>query len=330
LQHKGDNLHARANEILAVNPLPRNAEPIREERGVDDALILDALTYAQAGSWSLFERLASRSNDDPWSLLETARLFSALGHIDLTLDPETLRPSEWSLAPPTLVVISPLAAVLAGSRSDRLIAALQAEVDKTGGTLIEEGQDAGPPIIRLDGLDADLLASIATRVSDNGLMPRLAVEESVSKEIVARLPRLSDLACALPRLPGETVASDRIQRFDFAQSKWLPSLEIHGGGAYRVGTFPRRYVVLADGAPHVADNRLVKWIGGGDLNVTMLAYDAASQKLQVRLGAQLPGLYERAAVLSSGRGPNRLKDGTVVYPAVPKELAQALHELLTT
>jgi hypothetical protein len=50
--------------------------------------------------------------------------------------------------------------------------------------------------------------------------------------------------------------------------------------------------------------------------------------LITRLGAQLPGLYERAAVLCTGRPAVKRVDGTVAYEGIPRVIASALHERL--
>src|SRR5206468_1596336 len=59
-------------------------QPVALAVGLD--LLLDALTYARAGRWPLFDRLAQQIGDEPWFALESARLLSALGHIDLVVD----------------------------------------------------------------------------------------------------------------------------------------------------------------------------------------------------------------------------------------------------
>ena len=57
---------------------------------------------------------------------------------------------------------------------------------------------------------------------------------------------------------------------------------------------------------------------------------ADERVLETRLGAPLPGLYERAAVLSSGTAPTSMTDETVRYHEVAPSLAGLLAEVLTT
>lgn len=60
----------------------------------------------------------------------------------------------------------------------------------------------------------------------------------------------------------------------------------------------------------------------------LLAYEPDDQVLKVPLGANLPGLYERAAVLASGMAPFP-NDGSLCYPFVSPEMAGHLAYLLS-
>jgi hypothetical protein len=77
-----------------------------------------------------------------------------------------------------------------------------------------------------------------------------------------------------------------------------------------------------------ADNRWSKWLAAAVMSVNLLAYDPASQQLTCRMGAQMPGLYERAAVLASGWAPQPLTDATVAYRGTPPEVATAIWSAL--
>ena len=55
-----------------------------------------------------------------------------------------------------------------------------------------------------------------------------------------------------------------------------------------------------------------------------MAYSTRRSELTIRLGAQLPGLYERVAMLCSGSPPRRFNDGTKRYKGVPTEVAAGL------
>ena len=59
----------------------------------------------------------------------------------------------------------------------------------------------------------------------------------------------------------------------------------------------------------------------------LMAFDPATARMTVPLGADLPGLYNRAVVLAAGQLPH--KEGrTLVYDNVPADLASHLYYLL--
>ena len=60
----------------------------------------------------------------------------------------------------------------------------------------------------------------------------------------------------------------------------------------------------------------------------LVAYDRRTQILRVPLGANLPGLYERAVVGSSGIAP-KVVSGCLEYPDVTPEIAGHIGYLLT-
>ena len=64
-------------EEAQAEPLLRPINPDGDRPTADD--LLDALTFAQRGSWPSFHRLASQVDDAPWFPVESARLLSALG-----------------------------------------------------------------------------------------------------------------------------------------------------------------------------------------------------------------------------------------------------------
>lgn len=123
-----------------------------------------------------------------------------------------------------------------------------------------------------------------------------------------------------------------LERVDLHANKWEQAAALDRGGAYKFLTRPLRYgyVVNRDGSGNViaGDNRLVKWLAAQAEGLNLLAYDAECELLITRLGAQLPALYERAAVLCSGSAPERRVDGTVAYQDVPADLAASLHDRL--
>ena len=81
----------------------------------------------------------------------------------------------------------------------------------------------------------------------------------------------------------------------------------------------------------VGDARIVKYAANLVTGQSLIGYDAAGRSLYVPLGADLPGLYGRAAVLASGAAPiEGEKDHILIYRDVPADLAARISTLLST
>jgi hypothetical protein len=307
---------------------PVEIRPIEPASRPDVDVLLEALCFAQAGSWSAFDSLASRVDDAPWFSLEVARLLSSLGHLDLKLDSRTLRPERWAVAPPTLALIPEGGAVACGYRSERMLDRLRDDVEALGGEVHIDSQAEAPRVARLNGLVEEELREIAASAAGVlGIVIHVSTDAAL--RLASALPTLEDLRSVLPVL--DRAPDVRVERFDFETANWQRHPDTYEPGAYRLLMRPMRYVVRcrADPGLRIADNRLAKWMAASELGLEMLAYEPNELRLICPLGAQLPGLFERAAVLASGQPPARLTNGTVVYRSVPFELAALLSQALT-
>ena len=294
---------------------------IEQDRDVNFDILLSALTYSRAGNWALYERLSGQVSEDPWFPIESARLLLSLGHIDLALDGSG-RPRAWSMSPPTLCVLPNGDAILCGARSDRLVRQLDLQLEPLGGTLVIEDGVGAPSRVRITHLPSEDLARLAAATAANG--SDVNVCRSGARGVASLLPRLADIRDALETFKWPAVP---VERFDFPSNKWRAAVAVDQPGAYKLLTRPHRYgatTAAERGALLSADSRTAKWLAAQDAGIALLAHDEPSQTLTCRLGTQLPGLYERVAVLCSGRPPTQHKDGSVTYTGVPADLAGAL------
>jgi hypothetical protein len=293
--------------------------------------LLDALTYARCGSWQSFTNLASQVDDSPWFAVETARLLSALGHIEFALDTKTLGLESWMIAPPAIVLLpGSEEAVLCGSRSARLLTRLAEIVDAQGGTVTKDPTTSAPTVVKFTGLDQGGLSSVAESVGSSLNQPITAVRD-LAIRLLGALPSLSKIAGGLPTRGWPSLPSER---YEVGTSTWVPTIYPDRPAAYRFGGQPRTYAYLEHSAVldrtlRIGDSRLVKHLAACN-NRGLLAYDPANRELITPLGAQLPGLFERVAVLCSGLPPIAMSDGTVKYTAVPSLVAAGLWRKLTT
>jgi hypothetical protein len=311
-------------------PKPLRVKRVGDEPTHTVAQLVEALTYQRRGPWAAFESLALQVSDAPWFALETARLMSALGHIELRLDPSTQRPESWALMPATLASTAVDGrAALCGARNEGLLTALGERASELGGDLLVEGGADDLPLVLIEGLEPEALDALAVAASTDE-MP-VAVSVAPGARLAATLQPLSGI---LPLLTRFVPPIDRsLERWDAKSGAWERAADVDRPGAYRTTSFPRRYGVHLPEAEarqlQRGDARLVKWLAARSAGVSLLAYDKSARELTCLLGAEPPGLYERAVALCGGRPPAQ-RDGTIVYCDVAEPVASAVWEALTT
>ena len=299
---------------------------IPEDGKADMELVLDALTYTRSGPWRSLRAITTQINDAPWFAHETARRLEALGHIQLEVDPRSLAPKRWCIAPPTVVKPESGPCFLAGSRSAHLVQVVEEVVsEELGGDVYLVSQPDGPDVVEIHGLDSDELALLVDEVSEHrGQDLRLSI--CPASRIATMLPSLTVVRVLLPEL---TMSARQFDRFDLDSGRWVPVDLMNCAGAYRLRSRPLTYAVVppvrANGLSSVvADVRLAKHLAASDASFALIGYDEPSAKLLASAGAPLPGLFERAAVLCSGRLPTRREDGSLAYERVPVEVAESI------
>jgi hypothetical protein len=236
-------------------------------------------------------------------------------------------PVRWELSPAYLAELATGQFLLVGcwSRDDR--DALRDLVEKASGTLTSERDLHGLGRQFVTGLSAADLAGIATTIGTAGVVPDAA------SRLVGALPALGELEAALPRVP--LPGARRVLRFHLESASWVQAPSATEPGAYRLERALGRTDVFrtpADieaGTAALATVQLSKHIAARRAGRVLLAYFPDQQVLAVPLGADLPGLYGRAAVLCGGRLPTPdEKRRLLLYHDVPQRVADALNSLL--
>ncbi|MCY4113350.1 MAG: hypothetical protein OXG33_05330 [Chloroflexi bacterium] len=306
--------------------LPRViAESMSDQSRTNFGIVLDAISLIGEGTWAALASLARHIGDSPWFTSEFARQLAGLGYIEIERNRETLAVERWSVAPPALAGLPYGDAFLTGFRSDRLLDQLRGDVEELGGSFDVEPVDGVPPRVRVTGLEhADLC--LATESSSAALGFEVRAVDNVAARLLSGLPHIARLVETLPkwRLPH-----DDIERFNAASGRWTRTDRSTAPGAIRTRSFPRTYAFvppITNGRTEarLGSARLVKHLESVRSGAPLVAYDPERRELAVRLGAQLPGLYERVAMLCSGSPPQRFDDGTHRYASVPPEIAAGL------
>jgi hypothetical protein len=317
--------HTKQKALLHVN-VSHLPEVVGGHSGWDVAF--DSLVYAHGGSYRTLEYVADQ--------VEGSRLFTDTFSRSLEVrgDLEVERGADfaavrWGLSPAYLAELVTGEFLLTGCWSQDDRDTLKELVEKAGGTLTSEHDQHGLARRLVNDMTAADLEGIATTIGTAGVVPDAAAR------LVGALPPLSTLEAALPRvrLPG----ARRVLRFHLESASWVQLPFAAQPGAYRLEqAFGRTDVFRSPadveaGTAALSTVQLSKHLAAWRSGRALLAYSPDQQVLAVPLGADLPGLYGRAAVLCGGRLPTADRGQRVlIYHDVPQRVADALTTLLTS
>jgi len=310
----------------------RGITPIPTSRAIPWDAALDALCHLRWGTASELERIALQLDGSRLLADTFMRALEALGHIDVARDSQTLRPARWQVAPTILAGLPSGEYVLAGGRSRRLLDHLKACVQARGGMLARHQDPNGPAIVLLRAVEPAMVEAVTkSMVESTGAGP--AVVHAAAARMAAALPPARSLLDALPRV--SLPHAGLLERWDTRTAQWQPATLADRPGAYKLRGALVPYGIrterdLADGTIAVGTAQAVKHLAALLTGTVHAAYHARTSSLLVPLGADLPGLYGRAAVLCSGRVPSLLtRTPMLSYHDVPREIAGAIVHALT-
>lgn len=300
----------------------------------DDAL--DGLVHLGGGPASSLERVATQVDSSALATHSFRHGLEALGHVDIARD-EQFEIKSWAMAPPCLAEANDGTFFLSGAWSNAARTRLEIAVDEAGGKLsYDENPAHGPTSWFVEKLTSKELEAIVADSSIQNVLPTETTPSVVSRAAIAlvkALPPLGVIAGAVPRVP--LPGARRIERFDLASASWKPVHTAASPGAYRLeSAFRTLYVFRSeiDVERHeaaIGSAQLVKHVEALRMGKPLVAYYPRRKFLAAPLGADLPGLYGRAAVLNSGLLPGRAKQNpSLLYHDVSEACAARLFDLL--
>jgi hypothetical protein len=304
--------------------MPDAVTAITTGGSVSVEVLLDALCYMRVGSWRTFQTLAAIVDDSPVFAAELARTLVALGHIDVELDRNTLRPARWSVSPTSLVAIDRMRTAVAGWRSRALLGRIKELVLGEGGEVRLENGALGIPIVTISGIVTETAQVIGEIVaSDTGVSIEFCADSAL--KIATFAAPISVVGKALPR---SSLPSQDLEVFEIQSARWRETSSISTPGAYRTKARGTTYlyvsqVDLSSRVGRIGDPRIVKHLAALDAQASLMSYSVAERSLAVPLGCELPGLLERAAVLCSARPPIKL-NGQRCYDGVTEDVARTI------
>lgn len=274
---------------------------------------MDALAVLGGGPWSQFLTLARQADGSGPTVFHVAHTLEALGYLEIDRDLHTLAPNAWNVTQPALVD---------GAQGPMCVGSWTPRTRRT----VAERMRASLRRQHHEGLDTWYMANAQEPAPAD-----IAVAGPSWEPLAERLPLISDVIAELPRRP--MMYTGNFQWFHVPSASWVPAESLSQTGAYRVRSFStldlfRGEEDAANGTVAISQVRFGKhaaaFVNG---RKPLLAFDPATRRMTVPLGADLPGLYNRAVVLASGRLPHKERR-LLVYEDVPGDLVSHLHYLL--
>jgi hypothetical protein len=255
------------------------------------------------------------------------------GHIDIAGMESDLCSGEWRTNPLTAIAVGDDFR-LVGHRSIAVIDALHGAMRSSGGTmtLSTHKDPAHVSDILINGVDGGQLKKISSSLGEQ-INDLLYVDETLSEKFLFALLPLTALRDQLPR-HSYMDTFRTTEYFDLKTAKWLPATSVNlvgrvvrdakHGTTYRfvVGGDPTCYQAIRCGY------RLGKHLSAHWNKIVLMNYDAEKQLLSTPLGAELPLLYSRGVVFTTGSMPYRVRDQTI-YSGVTKQIYEQIKTLLS-
>lgn len=288
--------------------------------------LIDSLFFLGAGSRREFSSLARQIEDT--ALFENQLLhdLESLGIIELERDDE-LDVVRWESAATCMGELADGSWILTGYWRRQLKGDVVKVLEAAGAKISVSTPDRQAMHIATD-ISHDKLASIA---EDFGieLVPNAAAQ------IASALPALSTVGAALDRISMPFAES--YEYFDMQTASWVGIETARLPGLYRVSqSFSSKYYFrtrddVLEGLASIVTVSLGKHLGALEMNRPLITYDARDGALSVPVGAELPGMYGRAAVMAAGDLPMfQQSDRSTTYYNVQSAAAEALIGKLTS
>jgi hypothetical protein len=309
---------------IDVSQLASSLPPVSGPGDGQAAVLQDAVSHVGSGPRSAFDRIAGFAEATSLFSDTLMRDLEALGHVDIARD-GMLNSVEWGVNWTALVPIGADEWFLSGRTSPQMVHDLRFAMEASNGTLVED-VDRHLLTVHLRGsVDGEHMDEAC---EEHGIT---RLDENPAMSIAKALPPVSALAAGLTRIP--IPAARMIEKWDTASASWIDAASMHEVGAYRLSNFSRTYCLRSEadieaGSIGIATVQIVKHVANAWARDPLAGYHEPTSSILVPRGADLPGLYARAAVVSSGRGPDSTS-AALQYRDVPRDVADALHAKLS-
>ncbi|MDC0359167.1 hypothetical protein OAM92_00385 [Acidimicrobiales bacterium] len=321
----------RAKTKFAPTVNVQELAAVRHGAGPDWTVGFDAVCHVGQGKLAALHRVAQQI--EPGSLFSDlfVRRLEMLGHVEIQRDAISLQPVVWEVVDPTLAGLPSGELLLLGFRSQKSLAVLEDFASRSGATVRTDLDPDGPPVIRLADLRVEKIDDLLGVISEATHRPAKWIPNA-AQSLARHLPAMSRLIAALPEVSA--LGARTFERWDPASARFIDASDASTPGAYRLTGNTRAYVYrtadqVGTMTATLGNARLVKYAAAANSGRRLAGYDRESRVLYVPLGADLPGLFGRAAVLASGFPPlDNPEEGILEYRLVPENIAgQIMNQL---
>ena len=296
----------------SLTPLSRDAHSWRAA--------VDAVFYLGTGSYSDLRSIARQIEDSALFEARFIRSLESLGTIETTRD-DSFRVISFEVAATCFAELANGNWLLTGVWNAESITDVEGVIAELGGSS-HTLTTSGPPLTYLINVESAELSGECDQ-ADAGLV------EEAGIGLLSTLPPLSVVGEGLTRRPMDFAANAEI--FVPASAGWQPVSSADRPGTYRTrSAFDAKYFFrnqpdVDQGLAARVPFDLAKHLAAQVNEHPLYAHDLSSQQFRVPLGANLPGLYERAAVLCSGELPMYDRaTNSIVYSSINERFAGAL------
>lgn len=311
----------RQRVAKSVHP-PESQGPRESNRWQRAVAMLTVLGGGTSGRY--LKHIAGVFEEGSASFLEMLLVIESIGLVEIARSASTFEVEGWQLTPKAIVA-TPHGTTLAGHWSSTARASLAKKLQAVGHELQEVASVFGPACFFTDASESWFAQEFHP--------DSLVLGGRAGFHLAHGLPPLSVVSRSLPRIPCPT--SSGAECFQLQSASWRDTPTMEEPGAYRSGRFARKYIFrdardVTEGTAALADYRTVKHLAASVLHgAPLMAYDERTQELITPLGAELPGMYSRAAALDS-MDPPEARRGYRIYRGVQPDTAARLAYLLST
>lgn len=307
-------------EVRQTSKVNVSALPHVTDFSVTWDMALDALMHLGGGSESYISAIAANIDSSPLFRHNFINTLEDLGHIDIQRDNNS-QIIGWEINPSFAVELSDGILLLGyWPRNSRKI--LQARL---GDKYCVQEIDDSVSLNKIKEVQIDELVSIC---DDEGI--DINVTKNSDLIMIAALPKFLDALVDLPE--KQAGLYEEVAKYDPKSNSWLPGNDFDGAGGYRLkSAYKVEYCVVTEES----------WTRGKIKSVSaatakhfeaiinygkpLFGYVESSEQLFVPVGAPLPGLFQRAAILASGLSPSIDSTGKLrVYGSISEEFIRRL------